>query len=325
MSSPIAKPKVLITRRWPEAAERAMQRYFDVTLNETDTPFTEAELVSAMQHYDALCPCVTDKINSTVLNAASPQVKVIGNYGVGFDHIDVQAAKTAGLVVTNTPEVLTEGTADLAMTLMMMLARRAGEGERLVRAGQWQGWYPTHMMGAEVTGKTLAIIGMGRIGLAMARKAHHGFGMKILYHNRREVADTKSLDAEYFSDLEDMLGLADFVALHCPSSPDTKHLINSARLGMMKSSARLINTSRGDVIDQDALIQALQTGQIAGAGLDVYEGEPRVPEALLGMENVVLLPHLGSATVETRSAMGLRVVNNLRSFFAGQEPEDRVA
>lgn len=319
------KPKVLITRRWPDAAEKAMQARFDVTFNEQDAPLSEAELISAMQTHDALCPCVTDRISASVLGADSARVKIIGNYGVGIDHIDVKAAKAAGLVVTNTPEVLTEGTADLAMTLMLMLARRAGEGERLVRAGLWQGWYPTHMMGVDITGKSLAIIGMGRIGMAMARKAYHGFGMKILYHNRREVAEASELDAEYFSDLEDMLGLADFVALHCPSSPDTKHLINSTRLKMMKSSARLINTSRGDVVDQDALIQALKDGQIAGAGLDVYEGEPRVPEALLGMENVVLLPHLGSAAVETRSAMGLRVVNNLRAFFEGNEPEDRVA
>lgn len=319
------KPKVLITRRWPEAAEKAMQAHFDVTLNEHDTPMSEADLVTVMQTHDALCPCVTDRISSRVLGADSARVKIIGNYGVGFDHIDVKAAKAASLVVTNTPEVLTEGTADLAMTLMLMLARRAGEGERLVRAGRWQGWYPTHMMGVDITGKSLAIVGMGRIGLAMARKAHHGFNMKILYHNRREVAEAGELDAEYFSDLEDMLGTADFVALHCPSSPDTKHLINSARLRMMKSSARLINTSRGDVVDQDALIQALQGGQIAGAGLDVYEGEPNVPAALLDMENVVLLPHLGSATVETRSAMGMRVVNNLQAFFEGSEPEDRVA
>lgn len=319
------KPKVLITRRWPEAAEKAMQAHFDVTLNEHDKPMSEADLVTAMQTHDALCPCVTDRISAGVLGADSPRVKIIGNYGVGFDHIDVKAAQAAGLVVTNTPEVLTEGTADLAMTLMLMLARRAGEGERLVRAGRWQGWYPTHMMGVDITGKSLAIIGMGRIGMAMARKAHHGFGMKILYHNRREVPEASELGADYFSDLEDMLGLADFVALHCPSSPDTKHLINSTRLGMMKSSARLINTSRGDVIDSDALIQALQEGQIAGAALDVYEGEPSVPEALLGMENVVLLPHLGSAAVETRSAMGMRVVNNLRTFFGGSEPEDRVA
>lgn len=321
----MSKPKVLITRRWPDAAEEAMKTQFDVTLNESDSPMSEADLMAAMQSHDALCPCVTDRLNARVLGAASPRVRIIGNYGVGYDHIDVKAARAAGLVVTNTPEVLTEGTADLAMTLMLMLARRGGEGERLVRAGQWRGWYPTHMMGVDITGKTLGIIGMGRIGLAMARKAHHGFGMKILYHNRRRVEGAESLDATYFEDLEDLLDKADFLALHCPSSPDTRHLINAERLAMMKPSARLINTSRGDVIDQDALIQALRDGRIAGAGLDVYEGEPRVPEALLDMDNVVLLPHLGSATVETRTAMGLRVVNNLQAFFGGQEPGDRVA
>lgn len=321
----MAKPKVLITRRWPEQAEAAMQEQFDVTLNRNDRPMSETELIQAMSAYDAICPCVTDRISASVLQASPAQVKMIGNYGVGFDHIDIPAAKAAGLVVSNTPGVLTDGTADLAMTLMLMLMRRGGEGERLVRGGQWRGWYPTHMMGSDVTGKTLGIVGMGRIGQAMARKAHFGFDMKILYHTRNTVADADVLKAEYCAELDDLLARSDVVALHCPGGPATYRMMGAERFACMKKSAFLINTSRGDVVDQDALIRALQDGRIAGAGLDVYVGEPRVPEALLGMDNVVLLPHLGSATVETRTAMGLRVLANLQAFFAGKEPEDRIA
>lgn len=321
----MAKPKVLITRRWPEQAEAAMQEQFDVTLNHNDKPMSETELIQAMSTYDAICPCVTDRISANVLQASPAQVKMIGNYGVGFDHIDIPAAKAAGLVVSNTPGVLTDGTADLAMTLMLMLLRRGGEGERLVRGGQWQGWYPTHMMGRDITGKTLGIVGMGRIGQAMARKAHFGFDMQILYHNRSEVADADVLKAEYCAELDDLLARSDVVALHCPGGPATYRMMDAGRFACMKKSAFLINTSRGDVVDQDALIKVLQDGGIAGAGLDVYVGEPSVPEALLGMDNVVLLPHLGSATVETRTAMGLRVLANLQAFFAGKEPGDRIA
>lgn len=320
----MSRPKVLITRRWPEQAEQAMAGHFELTLNENDQPMSEAELVAAMAEYDAICPCVTDKITANILQAASPRVKIIGNYGVGFDHIDINAAKAAGLAVTNTPGVLTDATADLAMTLMQMIARRGGEGERLVRKKQWGGWYPTQLMGGMITGKTLGIIGMGRIGLAMAERAHRGFGMKILYHNRRQVSGAADLNAEYFEDLEELLPRADFVALHCPSVPETRHLMNAARFALMKPSAYLVNTARGDVVDEAALIQALENGEIAGAGLDVYEQEPKVPEALLNMDNVVLLPHLGSATVETRTAMGLKVLENLRGWFEGGAPPDRL-
>lgn len=321
----MSKPRVLITRRWPEQAERAMAEHFDLTLNDNDIPMSEADLIAAMAEYDAICPCVTDRMAATVLQAENTRVKIIGNYGVGFDHIDVDAAKSAGLAVTNTPGVLTDATADLAMTLMMMLARRAGEGERLVRADKWEGWYPTEMMGGMITGRTLGIIGMGRIGLGMAERAYHGFGIKILYHNRRQVPGVETLQAQYFADLEELLPQADFVAMHCPSSPETYHLMNRERFALMKPSACLINTARGDVVDEAALVQALKDGQIAGAGLDVYEQEPRVSQALLDMENVVLLPHLGSATVETRTAMGLKVLDNLRAWFAGEAPPDRIA
>ncbi len=322
----MSKPKVLITRRWPEAVEKAMSASFDVTLNTDDTPMTAEQLQQALQEYDAICPCVTDSMPETLFSAESFRTQIIGNYGVGFSHIDVDTAKSKGLVVTNTPDVLTDATADLAMTLMLMLARRGGEGERQVRAGDWKGWYPTHLMGTQVTGKTLGVVGMGRIGQAMAEKAHFGFGMRILYHNRKPIpeAESRRLQAEYCTELTWLMSKSDFVALHCPSSPVTRHMINEKTLGYMRPDAFLINTSRGDVVEEKALVKFLQKGLIAGAGLDVYENEPQVPEALLAMENVVLLPHLGSATEETRVDMGMRVLGNLNAFFNGESPPDKL-
>ena len=317
--------KVLITRQWPEQVMEAMQQSFDVTRR--NMPLTNQEWQQALQNYDAICPCVSDRLSADIYPANNLRTNILANYGVGYNHIDIAAAKARGLTVTNTPEVLTDATADLAITLLMMLARRAGEGERQLRAGEWSGWYPTHMMGTMITGATLGIIGMGRIGQAMAGKAHFGFGMNILYHNRRPVTDTgiAAINAEFCEDLSAMLGRCDFVALHCPSGPATYHLMNSERLAQMQSHACLINTSRGDVVDEAALIQALKTGVIAGAGLDVYEKEPAVPAALRQMENVVLLPHLGSATLQTRVAMGMRVLRNLDAFFSGKEVPDRLA
>ncbi len=323
----MSKPRVVVTRKWPEAVENEMRELFDVTLNEDDHKMSVEELHEALKTADALCPTVSDSINAEVLNVADKTVKVIGSYGVGFNHIDLEAAKANDLVVTNTPEVLTDCTADLAMTLMLMVARRAGEGERHVRHKEWTGWRPTHMIGTKVTGKTLGLIGMGRIARAMAHKAHHGFGMKIIYTDPypppQDVVD--SLQAEARDSIEDVLQEADFVSLHCPGGKETYHLINEERLGMMKSSAYLINSARGDVIDPDALIAALKNGTIAGAGLDVFEGEPNVQEGFLALDNAVLLPHLGSASMETRVAMGMRVIDNLKAFFAGEEPGDRVA
>ncbi len=303
----------------------AMQQSFAVTCQ--NSPMTTQEWQRAFQDYDAICPCVADRVSADVYPAAKLRTCILANYGVGYNHIDTSAAKARGLTVTNTPGVLTDATADLAMTLLLMLARRAGEGERQLRAGLWSGWYPTHMMGAMVTGATLGIIGMGRIGQAMAFKAHFGFGMKILYHNRRPVTEAgiAAMGAEFCEHLADMLGRCDFVALHCPSGPATHHLMNSERLAQMQPHAFLINTARGDVVDETALIQALSAGQIAGAGLDVYEKEPAVPAALTQMENVVLLPHLGSAALQTRVAMGMRVLRNLDAFFSGKEVPDRVA
>jgi len=322
----VAKPKVIITRKWPEAAEARARELFDVTLNTDDHPLSVAELQEALQTADAVCPTVSDKISAEVLSATPLKCKILGNFGVGFNHIDLKAAKDRNLVVTNTPEVLTDCTADIAMTLMLMAARRAGEGERHVRTRAWTGWRPTHMIGTKVTGKTLGLIGMGRIARAMAHKAHHGFGMKIIYTDPYPPPPevVKDLQAEARNTIEDLLKEADFVSLHCPGGDETRHLINSERLARMKPSAFLINTARGDVIDPAALIAALRQGKIAGAGLDVYEGEPKVQEEFLTMENVVLLPHLGSASMETRVAMGMRAIDNVQTFFDGKPPRDRV-
>ena len=322
----MSKPRVVITRRWPEAAESRAKDLFDVQLNEDDRPMSMAELQEALKTADAVCPTVSDAINAEVLSAEPMQCKILGNFGVGFNHIDLEAAKGRNLVVTNTPEVLTDCTADIAMILMLMVARRAGEGERHVRNKEWTGWRPTHMIGTKVTGKTLGLVGMGRIARAMAHKAHHGFGMKIIFTDPYPPpADiVKELDAEARDSIEDVLKEADFVSLHCPGGKETYHLINEKRIMLMKPGAFLINSARGDVIDPAALIAALKNRVIAGAALDVYEGEPKVQEELLSMENVVLLPHLGSATMETRVAMGMRAIDNVQAFFEGKEPRDRV-
>ncbi|MBK8958537.1 MAG: D-glycerate dehydrogenase [Proteobacteria bacterium] len=320
------KARVIVTRRWPQAVEQILQRRFDVKLNERDVAMSFAELQQALREADALCPTVTDAITAELLDTAPRRTRLIANYGVGFNHIDIAAARAQGLTVTNTPDALTDCTADLAMTLLLMAARRAGEGERELRAGAWQGWRPTHMLGAKVTGKTLGLVGFGRIARAMAHKAHFGFGMRIVFHTRTPppAEICKALGATSFAQLDDMLAASDFVSLHCPGGAATRHLINGARLAAMRKHAFLINTARGDVVDHDALVEALRERHIAGAGLDVYVGEPRVPPALLGLDNVVLLPHLGSATEETRIAMGMRVIDNLDDFFEGRVPRDRV-
>lgn len=301
-------------------------RLFDARLNPDDEPLSAEELKQAIASADALLPTVTDRVTAEVLGGAPRRTRIIANFGVGYNNIDVEAARAQGIAVTNTPGALTDCTADLAMTLLLSVARRAGEGERHLREGSWTGWRPTHMMGTKVTGKTLGIIGLGRIGQAVARRAHHGFGMRILYHNRTPVPDEQiaGLDAEFRS-LEDLLAESDFVSLHCPATPDTRRMINASTLELMKPGAFLINSARGDVVDEAALVDALRSGALAGAGLDVYEGEPAVTPALVEMDNVVLLPHLGSATTETRVAMGMRAVANLQAFFNGEPPPDRVA
>jgi lactate dehydrogenase-like 2-hydroxyacid dehydrogenase len=290
-------------------------------------PMSADALARALCMADGLLPCVADKITAELLATPGRRTKIVANYGVGYNNIDVAAAKANGVVVTNTPDVLTEDTADLALTLMLATARRAGEGEREVRSGRWTGWRPTHMLATQVHGKTLGLIGIGRIGRAVARRAHLGFGMKIIYHDPYPLSDvdTAALSAERKDSIETVLRESDFVSLHCPATPETRHLMNAERLGQMRQGAILINTARGDVVNESDLIAALQAGTIAGAGLDVFEREPSVPSALTSMENVVLLPHLGSATMETRVAMGMRAIDNLEAFFGGTAPRDRVA
>jgi lactate dehydrogenase-like 2-hydroxyacid dehydrogenase len=323
----LAPPKILLTRRWPAEVEHYLGDRYDVTFNEHDTLLDAEGLRKALRSFDAVCPTVTDQLTSDVLEAGAGKVRILGNYGVGVSHIDLQACKRLGIVVTNTPDVLTEPTADIAILLMLMTARRAGEGERQVRAHAWPGWGPTRSLGADVTGKTLGLIGFGRIGQATARKAHHGFGMRVLYysHHRAKPEIEALTGATHCASLDELLGSADFVSLHCPGGTETHHLLDAKRLTLMKRSAFLINTARGEVIDEAALAEALRNRVIAGAGLDVYEQEPRVQDALMTLENVVLLPHLGSATLETRIAMGMRVAENLDLFFGGLEPRDRVA
>ena len=321
------KPKVFITRRWTASVEEKLRHLYDVTLNETDRPLTADEFKAALQQYDAVCPTVCDSFPAEILNVENKRCKILANFGVGYNHIDIPAAKANGLMVTNTPDVLTQSTADIAMTLLLMTARRGAEGDRLVRAKKWTGWCPTHMLSSNVTGATLGLIGFGRIGQAMARKAHHGFDMNIIYYNPSAANEyvTQDLQAKRCNTVEDVLAQADFVSLHCPAGANTKHLINAQTLKLMKPSAHLINTARGDVVDSVALCEALKNKQIAGAGLDVYENEPHIYEGFLALENVELLPHLGSATLETRTAMGEKVLANLAAYFAGDTLPDRVA
>jgi lactate dehydrogenase-like 2-hydroxyacid dehydrogenase len=319
--------KVLLTARWPESVEAEIKRRYAVTLNEDDHPFSAAELKAALRDYDAVCPTVTDRIDTSVLETEPLRCRLLANFGVGVNHIDLEAARARGITVTNTPGVLTECTADLAMTLILMTARRAGEGERQVRAGRWTGWRPTQLLGTKISGKTLGIIGMGRIGRAVARRAHHGFGMRILYYHPRPLPAEipAELDATPCASIDELLPLCDFVTLHCPGDRRNYHLIDARRLKLMRRGSFLINTARGEVVDTEALIAALKSGHLAGAGLDVYENEPHVHPGLAALENVTLLPHLGSATLETRQAMGWRVLVNLEAFFAGKIPPDTVA
>jgi lactate dehydrogenase-like 2-hydroxyacid dehydrogenase len=322
----MTKPKAIVTRRWPDKVEEALVQTFDVAFNRDDKPFSRNALKEAFATADAVLATVTDSIDVEALSAQPLKARFLGNFGVGHNHIDLEAARRRAITVTNTPDVLTDATADLAMTLMLMVARRAGEGERQLRAGRWSGWGPTHMMGHQVSGKTLGVIGFGRIGRAVARRAHHGFRMRVLYHDLQPVPEdeARAVGATACATVEDVLAQADIVSLHCPGGVETRHLIDAERLAGMRSGAFLINTARGDVVDEAALISALRAGRIAGAGFDVYEAEPAVSPELLAMENVVLLPHLGSATVETRIAMGMKVLENAKAFFAGKEPPNRL-
>ncbi|MGR3512095.1 MAG: 2-hydroxyacid dehydrogenase [Paracoccaceae bacterium] len=323
----MVKPSVLVTRRWPEAVEAQLAANYEVALNRNDKPLTAAEFRDAIKRYDAVLPTVTDKIGTDVLDVAKPQTKILANYGVGYTHIDVEKAKSHGIAITNTPDVLSECTADLAMALMLMVARRAGDGERELRAGQWDGWRPTHLIGTKVSGKTLGIVGFGRIGQEMARRAHFGFGMDIVVYNRSAVRQDvlQQFGATQVPTIEELLPQCDFVSLHCPGGPGNAKMINGRRLDLMKPDAFLINTARGEVVDEAALAQALMFETIGGAALDVFEREPAVNPMLAQCDNLVMLPHLGSATREARQAMGFRVLDNLNDFFEGKAPRDRVA
>ncbi len=322
----MVKPSVLVTRRWPAAVEAQLAENYNAVLNTGDIPMSPAELRDALKAYDAVLPTVTDTLSAEALDVAAAQTKILANYGVGYSHICEPAARDLGMTVTNTPDVLSECTADLAMTLLLMVARRAGEGERELRAGGWTGWRPTHLVGTKVSGKTLGIIGFGRIGQEMARRAHHGFGMKILVKNRSTVSPDvlKQFNATQVETVDDLLPQCDFVSLHCPGGAANRHLINGRRLDLMKPDSFLINTARGEVVDEHALVQSLMFDTIGGAALDVFDGEPRINPDLLQCDNLVMLPHLGSATKESREAMGFRVLDNLGDFFAGRPPRDRV-
>ena len=308
--------KLLITRPLPEAVITAAKGRYDTTVRENTAPLSPQEVRAALREYDAILPTLGDLFRADVFaDVPQPRAKILANFGVGYNHIDATAARAAGTAVTNTPGAVTDATADVAMTLLLMTARRAGEGERLVRAGQWAGWHPTQMLGTHVTGARVGIIGMGRIGKAIARRCHFGFGMSVLFHNRSAV-DDPGCPARQVSMAQAMA--ADFVVVAVPGSPATHHLINAETLGCMRPDGILINVSRGDVVDEAALIAALRAGQIAGAGLDVYEFEPKVPAALQAMENVTLLPHLGTAVPEVRQAMGLMAVANLIAHLDGK-------
>lgn len=304
--------KLLITRCLPDTVVAAARTRFDVTYRAATTPLSQAELRSALQDYDAILPTLGDLFRADVFaDVASPRARILANFGVGYNHIDVPAARASGLQVSNTPGAVTDATADIALTLILMTARRAGEGERMLRAGKWTGWHPTQMLGTHVSGKTVGIIGFGRIGQAVARRCHFGFGMTVIFCNRSPVVS----DVPATQVSQDQALQADFVVLAIPANPATHHLINAAALSKMRPTAHLINIARGDVVDETALIAALQSGQIAGAGLDVYEFEPNVPPALAALENVTLLPHLGTAALEVRQSMGMMAVANLFAFL----------
>ncbi|WP_308910689.1 2-hydroxyacid dehydrogenase [Pseudokordiimonas caeni] len=319
------RPKVAVTRKLPDSVETRMAELFDVTLNLADEPLSKEALKAAVATADVLVPTVTDTIDAEVIEAAGEQLKLIANFGAGVDHIDLKAAHKKGIVVTNTPGVLTEDTADLAMALLLSVPRRIFEGEKILRSGHWTGWTPTFLMGHRIQGKRLGIIGMGRIGQAIARRAR-AFNMAVHYHKRTRLpAQVEAeLEATYWADLDQMLSRMDFVSVNCPLTPETHHLLNRDRLKKMQPHSVIINTARGEIIDEEALADMIEVGRLAGAGLDVFEEEPTINPKLLSLDNVVLLPHMGSATIEARVAMGEKVLINIRTFMDNHRPPDRV-
>ena len=320
-----SKPVVVVTRRLPDAVETRMMELFDARLNLAEAALGTDGLKAAVADADVLVPTVTDRVTRAVIESAGPRLKLIANYGTGVDHIDLAACTARGIVVTNTPDVLTQDTADMTMALILAVPRRLAEGERVLRAGRWAGWSPTWMLGNRVSGKRLGIIGMGRIGQAVALRAK-GFGIAIHYHNRRRlpVEIETELEATYWESLDQMLARMDIISVNCPHTPASYHMLSARRLALLRPAAFVVNTSRGEVIDESALAELLLAGKIAGAGLDVFEREPAVDPRLLKLDNVVLLPHMGSATVEGRIEMGERVMINIRTFIDGHTPPDRV-
>ena len=318
--------KILLTRKWPTAVEDYLRSRYDVTFNTSSEPMTESELREAASNFDVLLTTTSERLTANVFLEPHCKVRLICNFGVGYDHIDVAACRASNIIVTNTPDVLTDATAEIAIMLMLVVARRAGDGERALRSARSTDCMPTQSLGTQVTGKTLGLVGFGRIGQATAAIAHQGLGMKILYHARHRVAQSieDSLQAQYCKNIDELLANADFVSLHCPGGAATENLLDAQRLKQMKRSAFLINTSRGSVIDEGALVDALRSSIIAGAGLDVYRNEPNVHTDLLIAPNTVLLPHIGSATTETRLAMGMRAVKNLEQWLEGRDPPDRI-
>jgi glyoxylate reductase len=320
------KPLVIVTRKLPDVVETRMRELFNTRLSEDDHPMSQAELVAAVKEAEVLVPTVTDRIDKAVLNQAGEQLKLIANFGTGVDNIDVDTATVRGITVSNTPGVLTEDTADMTMALILAVARRIIEGAKVIGPDNtWQGWSPTWMLGRRITGKRLGIVGMGRIGQALARRAR-AFGLQIHYHNRKPVHPgiEEALEATYWESLDQMLARMDIVSVNCPHTPATFHLLSARRLKLMKPNAIIVNTARGEVIDENALARMLAAGELGGAGLDVFEHEPAVNPRLLKCPNAVLLPHMGSATIEGRIDMGEKVIINIKTFIDGHTPPDRV-
>jgi len=320
-----ARPKVIVTRRLPAPVEARMSDLFDVTLNPDDRPMDRAALAAAMAGCDVLVPTVTDDLDADLIGAAPDRLRMIANFGNGVDHIDLAAARGKGIIVTNTPGVLTEDTADMAMALILTTPRRFIEGDNIARSGEWPGWSPTFLLGRRIGGKQLGIVGMGRIGQAIARRAR-AFGLTIAYHNRHRlpVAAEEESGAIWYEDLDRLMAESDILSLNCPLNADSRHLIDARRIALMKPSAFLINTARAELCDEEALIEALEQGRIAGAGLDVYHDEPHIDPRLLALPNVVTLPHMGSATHEAREATGEKVIANIRTWVDGHRPRDQV-
>jgi lactate dehydrogenase-like 2-hydroxyacid dehydrogenase len=319
-----SKPKVVVTRRLPEAVQARLCRDYEPLFNSDDHVYSTDELVTLADGADALLPCHSEHLDATAIARLPDSVKAIANFSVGVDHVDLEAAKVRAIVVTNTPDVLSDATAEIAILLMLGAARRAAEGDRLIRAQRWRQWSPAFMVGTQITGKTLGVIGMGRVGQVTAKRAR-GFDMRIHYHNRRRLPAEAEQGAEYHERLDSLLGACDVVSLHCPAGADTRHLIDAERIALMRPGVIFVNTARGALVDDEALQQALRSGRVAAAGLDVFNDEPHIHPGYRDLDNTFLLPHIGSATRETRDAMGFRALDNLDAIFAGREPRDRVA